>query len=238
VSLQQSDMPRAVAEPLPATGRAQGRRDWSARARTDLRETERYTRFVVIAKRGLIGAAVILLAAVFAYSLQSRQHNSNRLAEMSFERLGIVNNDLAMMKPRLTGIDEEGDPYIVTAEVAVQDRLDEKKASLKNVQGDVTTKDSTWISGTAPSGTLDASRKLLTLWGGVSVFSDSGYEAHTTTADINMKTGMITGKHPVTGQGPLGTFRADRFKIDREKRLVYLYSNVHTIVYAHMKGGK
>ncbi len=236
MSLPQSDTPRAIAEPLPAVVSARSRRDWSSRVRLDVRQTERYTRFVVIAKRGLAVAVLILVGAVLAYSLQSRQQNSNRLA-FSFSSMRILSNDLAMIKPRLTGVDEEGDPYVVTAEEAIQDRLNAKRARLRNVQGDVTLKGGTWISGTAPAGTLDASRKLLTLTGPISIYSDNGYEAHTTAADIDMDSGMITGKHIVAGQGPLGTFRADRFVIDREKKLIYLYSNVRMTIYGHVKRG-
>jgi lipopolysaccharide export system protein LptC len=230
-------MPRAVAEPLTAIYTPRSRRDWSARARADLRQTERYTRFVGIAKRGLLGLAAVLLAAVLAYSLQPRQQTGQQW-QLTFQNIRILDNDLAMVKPRLTGIDDGGDPYIVTAEEAIQDRLDAKHAKLKNVQGDVTLKDGTWVSGTAPSGVLDASRKLLILAGAVSIFSDNGYEAHTTTADINMDSGMVSGNRAVTGQGPLGTFRADRFKVDRDKKVVYLYSNVRMAIYSHVTRGQ
>jgi lipopolysaccharide export system protein LptC len=237
VSRPNSEAPRAVAEPLAAIAIGRLRRDWSARARADVRQTERYTLFVVYAKRGLLIAAAVLLAVVLAYSLQPRQQNANRIA-LSFKNIQIVGNDLAMTSPRLTGVDEEGDPYIVTAEVAIQDRLNAKHARLKAVQGDVTLKDGAWVSLTAPAGILDASHKLLTLSGAISVFSDNGSEAHTTAANINMESGIITGNRVVTGQGPRGTFRADRFKIDRPKKLVYLYGNVHMTIFGHAKRRK
>ena len=233
MSLPHSDAPHALAEPLSAAGLARSRRDWSSRARADLRQTERYTHFVVIAKRGLLIAAAVLVTAVLAYSLQPRQ-NGNQIA-FSFKNIQVLGNDLAMTSPRLTGVDEKGDPYIVTAEKAIQDRLNAKRARLMNVQGDVTLKDGTWVSGTAPSGNLDAAKKLLTLKGAISVFSDNGYEAHTTAANINMDTGMITGNRTVAGQGPLGTFRADSFEIDRKKNLIYLYRNVQMTIYAHAR---
>ena len=235
MSLPHSQTPRAVAEPLPALSRL--RPDWSARARADVRETERYTRFVVLAKRGLLGAAAILLAAVLVYSLQPRQQSNERL-QITFKDIQILGNDLTMTHPRLAGVDEEGDPYIVTAEVAIQDRLNAKLARLRNVQADVTLKGGKWMTGTAPAGVLDAAKKLLTLTGAVDIFSDNGSEAHTTAAVIDMDTGMITGNHVVRGQALLGTYRADRFKIDRQKKLVYLYGNVHMTVYAHAKRRK
>jgi lipopolysaccharide export system protein LptC len=237
VSLPHSDPPRAIAEPLPALAMSRLRPDWAARARADVRQTERYTRFVVFAKRALLGAAAILLAAVLVYTLQPRQQSNERL-QITFKDIQILGNDLTMTHPRLAGVDEEGDPYIVTAEEAIQDRLNAKRARLKIVQADVTLKSGKWMTGTAPAGFLDAAKKLLTMTGAVAIYSDNGGEAHTSTTDIDMDTGMITGNHPINGQGPLGTFRADRFKIDRSKKIVYLFSNVKMTIYAHAKRGK
>jgi lipopolysaccharide export system protein LptC len=207
----------------------QATRDWGARARATIRQTKRYSRFVTIMKRALPLAAVALLAAVLVYSLQPRQESRQRVA-MTFERLGIVNDDLAMMKPRLTGTDDEGDPYVVTAEQAIQDKRDSRRAALKTVEGDVTLKDGSWITTLAPAGVLDARQRHLALDGAISVYSDSGYEIHTTAANVDMRTAIITGNHAVAGQGPMGTFRADRFRIDRRARMVFLYGNVHMII--------
>jgi lipopolysaccharide export system protein LptC len=225
---------QAVAEPLGRPPVLRGARDWSSRVRATIRQTERYSRFVTIMKRALPLAAAALLAAVLVYALQPRQESSRHVA-MTFQRLGIVNDDLAMMMPRLTGTDDEGDPYVVTADEAIQDRHDSKRATLKNVQGDVTLKDGSWISTLAPGGLLDARNRHLTLGGAIAVYSDSGYELHTTAANVDMRTAVITGNRPVNGQGPLGIFRADRFRVDRRARLVFLYGNVRMIVPNHMK---
>jgi lipopolysaccharide export system protein LptC len=220
---------QAVAEPLGRPPILRATRDWGARARATIRQTERYSRFVTIMKRALPLAAAALLAAVLVYALQPRQENKQRVA-MSFERLGIVNDDLAMMKPRLTGTDDEGDPYVVTAEEAIQDKQDSHRASLKSVEGDVTLKDGTWITMLAPAGVLDARSRHLALDGAISVYADSGYEVHTTTANVDMRTAIITGNRAVSGQGPVGIFRADRFRIDRRARKVFLYGNVHMTI--------
>lgn len=226
---------RALAEPMPAVG-ALRQRDWSSRTRISASQTERYSRFVILAKRGLLIAAGVLIAAVLVFSLQPRQREQ-QLA-MSFQRLGIVNNDLAMIRPRLTGVDEEGDPYVVTAEQAIQDRRNSKRARLTSIEADVTLKDGTWIGSTAPRGLLDASAQRLALTGAVAIYSDKGYEVHTTAVNVDMKSGMIEGSEAVSGQGPLGTFRADRFKVDRNNRVVYLYGNVRMTIYGHGLRGK
>ncbi|MGH6888159.1 MAG: LPS export ABC transporter periplasmic protein LptC [Rhizomicrobium sp.] len=226
MSAEPLDRGRATAGPL---GRTHGTREWSARVRENVRHTERYSRFVAIMKRALPLAAAALAVAVLVYALQPRQEKSQRVA-MSFQRLGIVNDDLAMLKPRLTGTDNEGDPYTVTAEEAIQDRNNAKRAALKTVQADVTLKDGSWIDTLAPRGTLDARNRQLGLLGGVAVYSDSGYELHTQMAAVDMRKAVISGDRPVTGQGPFGTFRADRFRIDRRARLVFLHGNVHMTI--------
>lgn len=224
----------AVAEPLGRPPLMRTARDWSARRRATARDTERYSRFVMIMKRALPLAAAALVTAVLVYALQPRQERSAHVA-MTFQRLGIVNDDLAMLKPRLTGTDDQGDPYLVTADEALQDKGDAKRATLQNVQGDVTLKDGTWISAIAPRGLLDAKGRRLTLQGPIAVYSDSGYELHTASADVDMRTAVITGQKAVNGQGPFGVFRADRFRLDRRARQVFLYGHVRMDIDAHGK---
>jgi len=224
----------AVAESLGRPPIVRGSRDWSARRHATAREAERYSRFVTIMKRALPLAAAALVAAVLVYAIQPRQERSARVA-MTFQRLGIVNDDLAMLKPRLTGADDQGDPYVVTADEAVQDKSNSKRATLRNVQGDVTLRDGTWISAIAPRGLLDAKARRLVLQGPIAVYFDSGYELHTASADVDMRDAMIVGKDAVNGQGPFGIFRADRFRLDRRSRQVFLSGNVHMSIDAHGK---
>jgi len=225
---------RAVAEPLGHPPIMRGSRDWGARRRATAREAERYSRFVTIMKRALPLAAAALVATVLVYALQPRQERSAHVA-MTFQRLGIVNDDLAMLKPRLTGADDQGDPYLVTADEAIQDKNNSKRATLRNVQGDVTLKDGAWVSATAPRGLFDAKSHRLALSGPIAVYSDSGYELHTASADVDMRTATIMGNQTVYGQGPFGTFRADRFRLERRSRQVLLYGHVQMNIDAHGK---
>ena len=177
----------------------------------------------------VIAAAAVILAVLF-YSLQPR--DTEHMA-MTFERIGNIANDLAMIKPRLTGTDSDGNPFVVTADSAVQLGSNSRRARLSNVEADMTLKDGGWLTMTATSGLLDATPSLpgvgqvkkkgvptkrgsLSLSGDVAVFSDTGYEIHTDRADIDLTSGQVTGPHPVRGQGPLGTMRADSFEMIRK----------------------
>jgi lipopolysaccharide export system protein LptC len=233
-----------LAETLNATSKpAIG---WIERKRASSLDVQRYTRFVGIMKRALPLGAAALLAAVLAYSLQPRLQDGKRVA-MTFQKLGFnINHDLMMTKPKLTGVDGNGNPYVVTAEDAIQDAHDSKRAQLRKVEADLTTKSGTWVNLTATHGLLDDTRARLWLSGIIDVFSDNGYEAHTTAASIDMNTGSVVGNKFVWGQGVFGTFHADKFWIDRgtvrpgkhvskrngktDKTIVHLYGNVHMTI--------
>ena len=226
---------------------------WIERQRATVTDVQRYTRFVGIMKRALPMAAAALLAAVLAYSLQPRLQDSKRLA-MTFKSLHIVNNDLMMTKPRLTGVDGNGKPYVVTAEDAIQDPHNSKRALLHNVEADMTLKTGEWVNLTATRGLLDDAKQMLWLTGVIDVNSDNGYEVHTSAANIDLATGDVFGNSYVTGLGPFGTFHADKFKIDRgvprptstaarrhmpknsgktDNTKIYLYGNVHMTILKH-----
>src|ERR1700761_8232978 len=97
--------PRATGEPT--------RHDWSARARSTAMEALRYTLFVGVMKRALPAAAFAIIAAVLAFFFVARQPSK---LSMIYEKIGVLQNDLAMTKPRLTGADAKGNPFVITAE--------------------------------------------------------------------------------------------------------------------------
>jgi len=79
--------------------------DWSARVRTTASEALRYSRFVTVMKKVLSAGAFLIIFAVLAFFFIQRQPRGLQLA---YEKLGMVQNDLAMMKPKLTGTDSKG----------------------------------------------------------------------------------------------------------------------------------
>jgi len=202
---------------------AKPRRDWTARARGTAMDAIRYSQFVGLMKRALPIAAAAILAAVVVYSLLPRQAEK---ISITAERMGTIDNDLAMVKPRLTGVDNQGNPFVITAEVAVQDPKHVHRGRMKGIEADTNTQDGHWMNATATDGFFDMDSGLLKLRGGVSVYSDNGDELHTASVDIDMKKGLFHGPGVVTGHGPFGTLRADSFDADRTKQLLHLVGHV------------
>ncbi|HSZ73927.1 MAG TPA: LPS export ABC transporter periplasmic protein LptC [Rhizomicrobium sp.] len=199
-------------------------RDWTARTRSSFLDAQRYSRFVTIMKRALPIAAFALIAAIIAYSMQPRQQNR---VEMTFESVNQIDNDLTMVKPKLTGADDKGNPFVITADRAIQLGRNSHRARLENVEADLTLQDSQWMNTSAPGGLFDGTKATLALNGGVSVFSDSGYEFHTPTAEVELRKGIVSGNQTVVGQGPTGNMRADRFRLNKIAKQIYLEGHVH-----------
>jgi lipopolysaccharide export system protein LptC len=198
--------------------------DWSARVRTTTMEALRYSRFVTLMKRILSLGAFLIIAAVLAFFFVQRMP---RQLQMSYERLGRIENDLTMVKPRLAGADAKGNPFVITADSAVQDAHNVKRASLKNLEADLTLDKQNWINARARKGVVDMGSGELELNGGIDVFTATGYELHSNSASANMKQSVIHGHETVTGQGPQGTLRADSFHADRTTNILTLSGHVH-----------
>jgi lipopolysaccharide export system protein LptC len=202
--------------------------DWSARVRTTTMEALRYSRFVVLMKRILALGAFLIIAAVLAFFFVQRMP---RQLEMSYEHLGRVQNDLTMMKPRLAGSDSRGNPYVITADRAVQDARNPKRAVLQNLEADLTLDKANWINARARAGLVDMITGQLELYDGIDVFTANGYELHSRSASANLKQSVIHGHDAVTGQGPDGTLRADQFHADRNTDILTLSGHVQMTLF-------
>src|SRR5579872_2005571 len=136
--------PRASGEPA--------RHDWTARARSTAMDALRYTQFVGVMKRALPAAAFAIIAAVLAFFFVARLPGK---VSMVYEKMGVLKNDLAMTKPRLTGTDAKGNPFVITAEAAIQDPKNPKKARLKKLEADLQMDKQGWVNAEAAGGFVD-----------------------------------------------------------------------------------
>ena len=202
------------------------RYDWSARVRSTAFDAVRYTKFVSRMKRVTALSAFAVIFAVLAFFFVAR---APRHLPLSFEMLGTLKNDLAMTSPRLSGIDASGNPFVITAKLAVQDAKNPKRATLQTIEADITTPNG-WLNARATHGHVDMNVNQLTLDSGLDVFTDTGYSLHTERAAVDLKRDIVTGDREVTGQGLLGTMRADRFRYDHIAGRLVLEGHVKTVL--------
>ena len=121
-------------------------------------------------KRVLSLGAFAIIAAVLAFFFMQRQP---RRLQLAYEQLGMVKNDLAMMKPRLTGADAKGNPFVITADARGAGRARiPRRPTLKNMEADLTMDKGNWLNARARAGMVDMNTGQLELSGGIDVFTD------------------------------------------------------------------
>lgn len=129
-----------------------------------------------------------------------------------------------VLNPRLTGVDENGQPFEITADIGTTTVSAEgtEVYFLTRPKADVVLNDGGWVALTAADGTFDANAEVLKLRDGVHLFHDSGIEFQTEEAVIMMADRSAEGTHRIFGFGDFGEIEADGFKIlDRGDRIVF-----------------
>jgi lipopolysaccharide export system protein LptC len=186
----------------------------------------RYSIFVTIMKGALPTAALALAIAVIVYAVQPR--DTNRVA-LTFERMGKIDNDLAMVMPRLTGIDDEGLPFVVTAATAVQESRGSDLVRLEDVVADITIPEGE-LHVVAARGVVDTRQHLLDVSGGIRLTSKDGYDARTPAAKADLRAGTVRGDSGIEATGNFGRVTADRFTMNRATRQIRFAGNVRMVL--------
>lgn len=206
------------------------RYDWSARTRSTVLDARRYTKFVRRMKRILPISAFAVIFAVLAFFFVERA--PQQLA-LTYDKLGDA-DDLAMINPRLTGVDVKGNPFTITAAKAVQDPKNAKRVTLTTIEADMNTEQG-WVNAKAARGRVDMDAQQLELDGGIDIYTDSGYMLRTARASVDLRTNVMQGATPVSGEGPRGTLSADSFRYDRVAERLTLEGNVRTTILPERK---
>lgn len=179
--------------------------------------------------------AVGLVAVMAAWPQLSRREGGFRLSYSSVETQELA---LVMNNPRFRGIDGKGQPYVVTADRAVQDAADSKQVTMDNVAADIALTDGGWLSLTAKTGLYHDVSKLLTLYGDINVFGDRGYEFHGLVAEVNLDAGTVASDDKVWGHTGLGAIRANGMRVyDKGKTIVFI-NGVKTTLQPRSQSGR
>lgn len=150
---------------------------------------------------------------------------------LSFSDLTGYDDTVRMVSPRYVGTDSRNRPYVITADAAIQTEAGADEVTLEGLSADMTLVDGSWLSVTAVTGVFRPDDETLSVSGGVSIYSDLGYEFHVESAAIDFAQGLASGDEPVRGQGPLGLFQAESFEADLETGLVRLKGGVKATIY-------
>lgn len=199
---------------------------WEPRRATTLAEARKRTAFIRLLRLCLVALAGLIVVAVIGQILLRSFGRADTVPV-------TVGEDARMINPRFTGRDENGTPYVVTADAAIRRRGEEARMTeLESPQLDY----DMILSGEnaegvlARNGLFDAETRTLDLNADVRFRTRSGYEFVAEHARIHLSDERVVGESPVEGEGPMGTIRADRYEIlDGGDRVVFT-GNVRTYI--------
>ncbi len=197
---------------------------WEPRRATTLTAARRRTAFIRMLRFALIGLTGLIVALV-AVQILMRSLGVEEQAPVT------VGEDARMINPRFTGRDENGTPYVVTADAAIRRRGSDARVTeleAPQLDYDLITAGEEAEGVLARTGLFDADARTLDLNADVRFRTRSGYEFLAEHARIFLSEERVVGDSPVEGDGPLGTIRADGYEIlDGGERVVFT-GNVRT----------
>ena len=159
------------------------------------------------------------------------------MPEESQFRLGVSDlapdsaGELTMVNPRFQGRDEEGQPFSLMADKAIQVEADSGHLRLTNPEAEITLNSDAWLALSAKTGLYNRQADTLGLSGGVSLFHDRGFEIRSNAATVDLKAGEAHSAAPVQGQGPSGNFTAEGFRILDQGATIQLTGHSKLTVY-------
>lgn len=210
---------RAVLENLPLKSRTTGRQ---AAARSRL----------VRRLRIALPVFALVLVATFFFNTKSNTPDATFLKD--FENLAASSDELRMANPRFTGVDENGRPFLITANAAIQGAENKDIVELEKpraVQGDA---DETSVV-TADKGLFLRDENILQLSEGVMLEHEIGnnvYVIRSPAATVDIKDELVSTDAGVDGDGPGGgALKADRMRAYNAEDRIVFEGNVSMRIY-------
>ncbi len=168
----------------------------------------RHSHRVRFAKQMLSGIIVLMLAAL---ALTVAFHHENDRFNLSYQSLQQGEEETpAMVEPKLQGVDAQGRPYRVEAELAEQ--LGPQKIRLHNLHANLF-QHNTPTRLEAMDGMVWLDKEEVALQGNIELWHGAEYYLTTEKAHIWLKQGTIEGDSPLSGQSSLGQLQAGHFRV-------------------------
>jgi len=173
------------------------------------RRATRYSRFVRMMKVFLPIVALLLIALVLIWPQLKSEDHRFMIGFSGIEAREAA--DLNMVNARYMGVDNNNQPFSITADIAKNLSFDAETVELEMPKADMTLDDGSWLVLTAETGKYSQNARTLDLSGLVNLYHDSGYEIRTKVVDIDLASGEARGTESVVGHGPFGQLEAQGF---------------------------
>lgn len=211
---------------------ASGRRILDIPVRQRLTSEQAAARSLLV-RRLRVALPILALALVAALLANTRKSANDDAFLNDFASLDATPKELQMASPRFAGVDDNGNPYEITTETALQAPGQHEIVQLKNPRA-VTSSDSTKDIVTADKGIFEINSKVLTLEDGVTLEHYIGVDAYklrTQKATVSIDGETVHAPATVEGEGPAGALRADSMRAYNNEGRVVFEGNVRMRLY-------
>lgn len=141
-------------------------------------------------------------------------------------RVSLSGTQVKMEFPRLHGFTADNRGYNVSAFSASQDLTHPNRITLDKIEAKLELADKGWANLTAIGGSYDTETENLTLDGGVTFDTSSGYGGRLKEASIDIKGGTMVSNSPVELTYLDGKLTADTLEVSQKDSRALLVGNV------------
>lgn len=171
----------------------------------------RYTRFVAYSKWSLVVVALLLTVSLIAWPLLTKDQSGVRVSFVDSKTVKQPATSPVMSNPVFNGQGAEGQQYQLTGKQATQKTP--TLVVMDTVKSQMLRTDGKWFYLTADRGEYQQDKKVIDLYGKVTLTTSTGTQFVTEHATIEMADMHIYGKETVTGTGNTGNIVASGFEI-------------------------
>jgi lipopolysaccharide export system protein LptC len=191
-----------------------------------------HDRRMTLLKWLLPSSAFVIGITILLWPLLAAQEFSFLLAK---DQVALAPERLRVDRAEYRGKTGAGEAFTISAASALQRASALPVVEMQELAAQLDGKDGP-ASVTAPSGRYFLDEDRLEVAGPVQLRSDGGYSLDAQTVFIDLKRRAVKTDAPVSGQLPMGSFRADRMEGDLVGNRVSLIGKVHLRI--NQRGGR
>jgi lipopolysaccharide export system protein LptC len=180
----------------------------------------RYTCFVAFGKWSLLAVALVLTASLIIWPLLSADKSGLRVSFNSTPEAGKKAANPVMTNPEYRGVGAQGQEYKISGKTATQQTP--TLVVMQTVEAQMTKADGTWHAITADRAEFQQDKKIIDLFGHVTLIDAKGSSFTTERATIEISPLHIYGSEAISGVSSSGNILASGFEIvDDGARIVF-----------------
>ncbi len=188
-----------------------------------------YSLFVTSMKYLLpaLATALVLLVVAWPKLIPDERNLGLDFPKFAREHAKTLN----MLNAHYSGVDENNQPFNVTADMATQAPGNDEVIELQHPKANIKTNEGALVALAARIGHYDRKAETLDLNGTVQLTHDKGFEITTETATIDLKDGSAAGDTPVSGHGPAGELQSEGFRLREKGQIIIFTGKSRMIIY-------